>query len=42
MLIYKATNNIIGCDNSLISKKCKTVTGEEFATAKNYHIQYIN
>lgn len=35
-----AAAKAIGCDNSLISKKCKTVKNNEYALAKNYHVRY--
>lgn len=35
-----AAAKAIGCDNSLVSKKCKTVPQGEYALVKNYHICY--
>lgn len=33
---------IIGCSNSLVSKRCKQISEEQFVKVKNYHIRYIN
>lgn len=33
---------IIGCSNSLVSKRCKQISEEQFVKIKNYHIRYVN